>query len=98
MESRVRFTAVDMPEVDTLTVHILAAVAEKEAKMISTRTKDALTAAKARGVTLGTPATLPSCRGRTAGGDTRSRSPSSSTGRSRCCAPRASPTGRSRPA
>ncbi|WP_412030600.1 recombinase family protein [Deinococcus yunweiensis] len=58
MESRVRFTAVDMPEVDTLTVHILAAVAEKEAKMISTRTKDALTAAKARGVTLGTPANL----------------------------------------
>lgn len=53
-----RFTAVDLPEVDTLTVHILAAVAEKQAKMISTRTKDALTAAKARGGTLGTPANL----------------------------------------
>lgn len=58
MESRVRFTAVDLPEVDSLTVHILAAVAEKEAKMISTRTKDALTAAKARGVTLGNPQNL----------------------------------------
>lgn len=58
MESRVRFTAVDMPEVDSLTVHILAAVAEKEAKMISTRTKDALTAAKARGVKLGNPQNL----------------------------------------
>ena len=58
MESRVRFTAVDLPEVDSLTVHILAAVAEKEAKMISTRTKDALTAAKARGVRLGNPQNL----------------------------------------
>ncbi len=58
MESRVRFTAVDLPEVDSLTVHILAAVAEKEARMISTRTKDALTAAKARGVKLGTPENL----------------------------------------
>lgn len=58
MESRVRFTAVDMPEVDSLTVHILAAVAEKEAKMISTRTKDALTAAKARGAKLGNPQNL----------------------------------------
>ena len=58
MESRVRFTAVDLPEVDSLTVHILAAVAEKEAKMISTRTKDALEAAKARGVKLGNPQNL----------------------------------------
>ncbi|WP_161883650.1 recombinase family protein [Deinococcus alpinitundrae] len=58
MESRVRFTAVDLPEVDSLTVHILAAVAEKEAKMISTRTKDALKAAKVRGVKLGNPENL----------------------------------------
>lgn len=39
MESGVKFVAVDMPEVDNLTLHILAAVAEKEAEMISTRTK-----------------------------------------------------------
>lgn len=58
MESKVKFTAVDLPEVDSLTVHILAAVAEQEAKMISTRTRDALQAAKVRGVKLGTPQNL----------------------------------------
>lgn len=58
MESRVPFVAVDMPDVDDLTIHILAAVAEKEAKLISQRTKDALQAAKLRGVVLGRPANL----------------------------------------
>lgn len=42
LESGVKFVAVDMPEVDNLTIHILAAVAEKEAKLISQRTKAAL--------------------------------------------------------
>jgi DNA invertase Pin-like site-specific DNA recombinase len=55
MESGVEFVAADMPTVNRLTVHILAAVAEEEARMISKRTKDALAAAKARGKRLGNP-------------------------------------------
>lgn len=53
MESGVEFTAVDFPQANRLTVHILAAVAEHEAAMISARTKAALAAAKARGTVLG---------------------------------------------
>jgi DNA invertase Pin-like site-specific DNA recombinase len=53
MESGVEFIAVDFPQANRLTVHILAAVAEYEAAMISARTKAALSAAMARGVTLG---------------------------------------------
>ena len=58
MESRVRFQAVDLPAADEFTLHILAAVAQKEASAISTRTRDALAAKKARGAVLGTPANL----------------------------------------
>jgi DNA invertase Pin-like site-specific DNA recombinase len=53
MESGAEFTAVDFPQANRLTIHILAAVAEHEAAMISARTKAALAAAKARGVRLG---------------------------------------------
>lgn len=58
MESHVRFKAVDLPAADEFTLHILAAVAQKEATAISTRTRDALAAKKARGAKLGTPANL----------------------------------------
>jgi DNA invertase Pin-like site-specific DNA recombinase len=53
MESSVEFVAVDFPQANRLTVHILAAVAEHEAQMISERTKAALAVAKARGTRLG---------------------------------------------
>jgi len=55
MESGVEFVAVDNPHANKLTVHILAAVAQHEREMIAQRTKDALQAAKARGVVLGNP-------------------------------------------
>lgn len=58
MESKVDFVAADLPSVTKFTLHILAALAEEEARMISARTKAALSAAKARGVRLGNPRLL----------------------------------------
>lgn len=55
MESNVDFVAVDMPDANRLTIHILAAVAEHERELISKRTKDALAQAKTRGTLLGNP-------------------------------------------
>jgi DNA invertase Pin-like site-specific DNA recombinase len=53
MDSKVEFIACDFPEANRLTLHILAAVAEHERRLISERTKAALAAAKRRGMRLG---------------------------------------------
>jgi DNA invertase Pin-like site-specific DNA recombinase len=53
MDSDIEFRAVDVPEANRLLLHIMAAVAENEAKAISDRTIAALAAAKARGKALG---------------------------------------------
>jgi len=53
MESGVEFVACDMPHANRLTLHIMAAIAEHEAEMISKRTVAALAAARAKGAKLG---------------------------------------------
>jgi len=53
MDSKVDFVAVDFPEANRLMLHVLAAVAEHEAKVTGERTKAALKVAKERGVELG---------------------------------------------
>ena len=55
LESDVDFIAADMPLANRFTIHILAAVAEYEARLISERTKAAFAAAKARGRKFGNP-------------------------------------------
>jgi DNA invertase Pin-like site-specific DNA recombinase len=56
MAHRVPFLVAELgPDVDPFILHLYAALAEKERRLISQRTKAALKAAKARGVSLGNP-------------------------------------------
>lgn len=53
MESGVKFVAADMPHAKDFELHIRAALSQEERRLISERTRQALAAAKARGVQLG---------------------------------------------
>lgn len=53
MDAGVEVTAADMPEANRFMLHVMAAVAEHEARAISDRTKAALAARKARGLPCG---------------------------------------------
>ncbi|MDA9344086.1 recombinase family protein [Algibacter sp.] len=55
MDSKVKFKAVDLPEANELTIHIMSAIAQNEAKVISTRIKEALAQSDKK---LGTPENL----------------------------------------
>jgi len=58
MEAGVEFVACDLPQATNFTVHLYAALAEMEGKMISERTKNALSEKKKQGFKLGTPSNL----------------------------------------
>ncbi|MDF7815932.1 MULTISPECIES: recombinase family protein [Hymenobacter] len=58
METGVNFVACDLPEATPFTLHIMAALAEQERKLISGRTKAALGVLKTKGVKLGRPENL----------------------------------------
>jgi DNA invertase Pin-like site-specific DNA recombinase len=58
-DSHVSFIACDTPHADEFTINILAAVAQKEAEMISARTKAAMAVLKARGRVFGAPGRIP---------------------------------------
>lgn len=56
MAHKVPFLVAELgPDVDPFVLHLFAALAEKEPALISTRARQALEAAKARGVALGSP-------------------------------------------
>lgn len=58
MEAGVEFVACDLPQATNFTIHLYAALAEMEAKLISERTKNALAEKKKQGYKLGTPENL----------------------------------------
>ena len=57
-DAGVDFVACDLPEANTLTIGIFAVLAQHERELISSRTKAALEARRARGLSLGNPANL----------------------------------------
>jgi DNA invertase Pin-like site-specific DNA recombinase len=58
MDAGIEFLAVDMPSANNFTIHIFSALAEQEAKLISSRTRLALAELRKIGVVLGNPKNL----------------------------------------
>lgn len=58
MDAGIEFLAVDMPSANNFTIHIFSALAEQEAKLISSRTRLALAELRKSGVVLGNPKNL----------------------------------------
>lgn len=58
MDAGIEFLAVDMPSANNFTIHIFSALAEQEAKLISTRTRLALAELRKSGFVLGNPKNL----------------------------------------
>lgn len=58
MDAGIEFVAVDMPSANHFTIHIFSALAEQEAKLISSRTKQALAELRKKGIKLGNPKNL----------------------------------------
>jgi DNA invertase Pin-like site-specific DNA recombinase len=54
-DSGVKFQALDIPEANTLTLGVMAVLAQHEREIISARTRAALAARRARGLPMGTP-------------------------------------------
>lgn len=59
-DTGVKFTAIDMPEANSVTIGIMAVLAQDERERISQRTKIALSELKEKGIKLGTPKNLTS--------------------------------------
>ena len=61
MDAGIEFVAVDMPSANHFTIHIFSALAEQEAKLISSRTRLALTELKKKGSKLARKRINPYC-------------------------------------
>lgn len=57
-DSKIDFVCTDMPEANSVTIGIMAVLAQDEREKTSQRTKDALAELKKKGIKLGTPANL----------------------------------------
>ena len=73
MSNKVDFITVDDPTKSPFLLHIKAAVAQEERRLIAQRTREALAAAKARGVRLGNPAQALANKAHAAARDARLR-------------------------